>query len=91
MILVVGNTRPDWLRGEERSAPSNLLALRSETNHTTLTINLRGIYTAPCIMILMWGIHITWAIGRIVLKVSPVLGPGIARATPVLGPGIARA
>ena len=45
-----------------------------------LTINLRGIYTAPFVMILMRGIHITRAIGRIVLKVEPVLGPGITRA-----------
>ena len=45
-----------------------------------ITINLRGIYTAPCVMILMRGIDIMRAIGRVVLKVSPVLGPGIAWA-----------
>ena len=28
----------------------------------------------PCVMILIWGIHITWGIGMFVLKVAPVLG-----------------
>ena len=32
-------------------------------------------------MILMRGLDITWAIGRVALKVEPVLGPEIARAT----------
>ena len=31
-------------------------------------------------MILMWGLDITWAIGRVALKVKPVFGPEIARA-----------
>jgi len=35
-------------------------------------------------MIFMRGIDITWGIGRVLLKVEPVLGPGIARA--YLGP-----
>ena len=38
-------------------------------------------------MILRWEIHITWGIGIVVLKVSPVLGPGIALA--YLGPKMA--
>jgi len=45
-----------------------------------MTINLRGIYTALCVLILMRGIAIKRVIGRVVLKVEPVLGPGIARA-----------
>ena len=32
-------------------------------------------------MIFMRGLDITWAIGRVGLKVEPVLGPEIARAT----------
>ena len=32
-------------------------------------------------MIFMWGLDITWAIGRVGLKVEPVLGPEIERAT----------
>ena len=32
-------------------------------------------------MILMRGLDITWAIGKVALKVEPVLGPEIARAT----------
>ena len=44
---------------------------------TKITINLRGIYTAPCVMILRREIDITRGIGRVVLKVEPVLGPGI--------------
>ena len=47
---------------------------------TYITINLRDIYTAPCIMILRREIHITRVIVIVVLKVEPVLGPGIARA-----------
>ena len=43
-----------------------------------ITINLRDIFTAPCIMILRREIHITWVIVIVVLKVQPVLGPGIA-------------
>ena len=45
-----------------------------------ITINLRDIYTAPCIMILRQEMDITRGIGIVVLKVEPVLGPGIARA-----------
>ena len=56
--------------------------------HVDKITNLRNIFTAPCIMILRREIHITWVIVIVVLKVSPVLGPGIALATPVLGPGI---
>ena len=52
-----------------------------------ITINLRDIYTAPCVMILRRDIHITWGIAIVVLKVSPVLGPGIALA--YLGPKMA--
>ena len=48
-----------------------------------LTINLRGIYTAPCVMIFMRGIDITRGIGRVLLKVEPVLGPEIARTLPM--------
>jgi len=44
----------------------------------TLTINLLDIYTAPCVMILRREIDIMRGIGRVVLKVEPVLGPGIA-------------
>jgi len=36
---------------------------------------------AWAVMILMWGKDITWAIGRVGLKVEPVLGPEIARVT----------
>ena len=32
-------------------------------------------------MIFMWGVDITRAIGRVGLKVGPVMGPEIARAT----------
>ena len=68
-----------------------------------LPIYVVPIYTAPCVMILIWGLDITWAIGRVVLKVLPVLGPGIAlgylgpkmalgwRLVPFNGPKYARA
>ena len=59
-------------------------AARLPIKRSLLSINLRNVYTAPCVMILMRGIHITRSIGRVVLKVEPVLGPGIARA--YLGP-----
>jgi hypothetical protein len=45
-----------------------------------LTINLLDIYTAPCVMFLRRELHITRGIAIVVLKVEPVLGPGIARA-----------
>ena len=46
-----------------------------------LTINQPVDYMARAFMILMRGKDITWAIGRVGLKVEPVLGPEIARAT----------
>ena len=46
-----------------------------------VTINEPVDYMARAVMILMRGKDITWAIGRVGLKVEPVLGPEIARAT----------
>jgi len=52
----------------------------------TLTINHTVDYMAQGFMIFMRGIDITWGIditrgiGRVLLKVEPVLGPEIARA-----------
>ena len=46
-----------------------------------LTINQLVDYMARGFMILMRGLDITWAIGRVAVKVEPVLGPEIARAT----------
>ena len=40
-----------------------------------LTINEPVGYMARAVMVLMWGKDITRAIGRVGLKVSPVLGP----------------
>ena len=40
--------------------------------HVDKITNLRGIYTALCVMILIWGIDITLGNGRVVSKVSPV-------------------
>ena len=45
-----------------------------------ITINHTVDYMARGFMIFMRGIDITWGIGRVLLKVSPVLGPKIARA-----------
>ena len=44
------------------------------------TINQPVDYMAQGFMILMRGLDITRAIGRVALKVEPVLGPKIARA-----------
>jgi len=43
-----------------------------------LTINQPVDYMARGFMILMRGLDIMWAIGRVALKVEPVLGPEIA-------------
>ena len=43
-----------------------------------LTINQPVDYMVQGFMILMQGVDITQAIGRVVLKVEPVLGPEIA-------------
>ena len=48
----------------------NIKGRRELLERGIITINLRGIYTAPCIMILMRGLDITRAIGRVVLKVD---------------------
>jgi len=50
----------------------------------TITINHNIDYMGRGIMIFRRGIDITRGIGWVVLKVEPVLGPGIARA--YLGP-----
>jgi len=67
----------------KKSASVYKCALVESSSHGTLTIitiNLRDIFTAPCIMILRRENHITRVIVFVVLKVEPVLGPGIARA-----------
>ena len=46
---------------------------------TVLTINHTVDYMARGFMIFMQGIDITRGIGRVLLKVEPVLGPEIAR------------
>ena len=46
-----------------------------------ITINEPVDYMARAVMILMQGKDIMQAIGRVGLKVEPVLGPEIARAT----------
>ena len=48
--------------------------------HVDKITNLLDIYTALCVMILRREIDIMRGIGRVVLKVSPVLGTGIALA-----------
>ena len=45
-----------------------------------ITINQTVDYMARGFMSFMWGIDITRAIGRVGLKVEPVLGPEIVRA-----------
>ena len=77
--------------------------MHKEALRSIITINLRDIFTAPCIMILRREIHIKRVIVIVVLKVEPVLGPGIARAylgllngtrrqpRAILGPKYARA
>ena len=49
--------------------------------HSLLTINQPVDYMARGFMSLMQGVDIMRAIGRVALKVEPVLGPEIARAT----------
>ena len=44
-----------------------------------ITINHTVDYMGQGFMIFMRGIDITQGIGRVLLKVEPVLGPGIAR------------
>ena len=46
-----------------------------------ITINQTVDYMAQGFMSFMRGIDIKWAIGRVGLKVKPVVGPEIARAT----------
>ena len=52
-----------------------------KSNNLILTINEPVDYMARAVMILMRGKDIKRAIGRVGLKVEPVLGPEIAQAT----------
>jgi len=51
-----------------------------ERESQIITINQTVDYMALGFMIFMRGLDITWGIGRVLLKVSPVLGPEIASA-----------
>ena len=51
------------------------LQLNLYCSHVILTINQPVDYMAWGFMIFMWGVDITRAIGRVGLKVEPVLGP----------------
>ena len=48
-----------------------------KTSRSSLTINQTADYMGRGFMIFMQGVDITWGIGRILLKVEPVLGPEI--------------
>ena len=58
-----------------------MLIPQSQRGSVIITINQTVDYMARGFMSFMRGIDITRAIGRVGLKVKPVLGPEIARAT----------
>jgi hypothetical protein len=90
-------------QGKKEKGGGKREVVRERIRELNITINLHGIYTAPCAMIPMRGTHTTWATGRIALKVEPVPVPGTGRAylgplngprrqpSAILGPKYARA
>ena len=64
----------------------SLSVLHYSWGRVILIINQTVDYMARGFMSFMWGVDITRAIGRVGLKVEPVLGPEIARATATFNP-----